>query len=267
MKKSIKNKLKNFPSVNFISIEESQNRRDILYKEFERCGIEKVTPHIYKRYNDEDHCIIEGQLKNNDGKGPVTSHLKAIKEWYENTDEDYAFFCEDDLSFDSVKYWNFTWEQFIESSPNNWEIFQLSLTRENMFIYFDPNVKIRNRCWCDWSCLAYLITRKHAKKLIENYIFYNSYLKQCFHLEYKGTDKHLREQQEASFWFLLPQVENIIYSYFGGGHYSFPLFVENVSFEATWYDHDRQSNIKCYNEIMDWWKNEGHSKTLEDLKF
>ena len=262
---TISEKLKNFPPVNFVSIEESQDRRNILYEMFEEYKISDVTPHIYKRYSDEDHKIIEGPLINHTGKGVVTSHLKAIREWYESTDEPYAFFCEDDFSFDSVKYWNFTWQDFFNSLPQDWNLIQLCLIREDMFCFFNPEVKLRNRCWCDWSTCAYLISRKHAENLIKNY-----YSDDFIHLEYKGTDKELREREETSYWFCLPSPENIIYSPFEGiqgGIYAFPLFVENVSFNSTWSGTtDNWLNVKCHDEIMNWWETKGKNKDLNDLK-
>lgn len=262
---TISEKLKNFPSVNFVSIEESQERRDVLYEMFEEYGISNVTPHIYKRYSDEDHKIIEGPLINHTGKGVVTSHLKAIREWYESTNEEYTLICEDDFSFDSVKYWNFTWQDFFNSLPKDWNLIQLCLIREDMFCFFNPEVKLRNRCWCDWSTCAYLISRKHAENLIKNY-----YPDDFIHLEYKGTDKELREKEETFYWFCLPSAENIIYSPFEGiqgGIYAFPLFVENVSFNSTWSGTtDNWLNVKCHDEIMNWWKTTGQNKDLNDLK-
>jgi GR25 family glycosyltransferase involved in LPS biosynthesis/predicted O-methyltransferase YrrM len=262
---TISEKLKNFPSVNFVSIEESQDRRNVLYEMFEEYKISNVTPHIYKRYSDEDHKIIEGPLINHTGKGVVTSHLKAIREWYESTDEEYTIICEDDLSFDSVKYWNFTWQDFFNSLPQDWNLVQLCLIREDMFCFFNPEVKLRNRCWCDWSTCAYLISRKHAENLIKNY-----YPDDFIHLEYKGTDKELREREETSYWFCLPSVENIIYSPLEGsqgGVYTFPLFVENVSFNSTWSGRtDNWLNVKSHDEIMNWWKAKGQNKNLNDLK-
>jgi GR25 family glycosyltransferase involved in LPS biosynthesis len=262
---TISEKLKNFPSVNFISIEESQDRRNVLYEMFEEYGISNVTPHIYKRYSDEDHKIIEGPLINHTGKGLVISHLKTIREWYESTDEEYTIICEDDFSFDSVKYWNFTWEEFFGQLPKDWNLIQLCLIREDMFCFFNPEVKLRNRCWCDWSCCAYLISRKHAENLIKNY-----YPEDFIHLEYKGTDKELREKEETFYWFCLPSAENIIYSPFEGiqgGIYAFPLFVENVSFKSTWSGRDDNwLNRYSHDEIMNWWKTKGQNKNLEDFK-
>ena len=132
--------------------------------------------------------------------------------------------CEDDFSFDSVKYWNFTWEEFFRQLPQDWNLIQLCLIREDMFCFFNPEVKIRNRCWCDWSASAYLISRKHAENLIKNY-----YPDDFIHLEYKGNDKEFREREDNSLFFCLPSVENIVYSHLEGvqgGIYTFPLFVK-----------------------------------------
>lgn len=267
-------KLKNFPSLNFISIEESNDRREVLYQNFEKFGITDVTPHIYKRYNDEEHNVICGpSFLHISGRGPVTSHLKAIREWYENTNEPYTFFCEDDLSFETVEYWNFTWEEFFSKLPSNWGCVQLALVREDMFYFYNPEVRLRHRCFDDWSGCAYLISRNHAQKLVENY-----YYDDCFHLEYKGTDRYIRYDQEYAHSFILPQIENIVYSYFGdiGGVnslddgsaiYVFPLFVENVNlFSSTWVtDNVSLPNRSSYEQIINWWKTRGKDMTLDQL--
>jgi len=100
-------KLVNFPKIHYISVTDEVDRRSLLERKFETYGIskERLIPHIFDRYDDSKHNI---KCEYNDWKlsigsrGPVTSHLKAIRDWYENTNEPYAFFCEDDLSLESV---------------------------------------------------------------------------------------------------------------------------------------------------------------------
>lgn len=260
-------KTKNFPPINFISIEESQDRRDNLYKIFDEYGIKNVRPHIFKKYDDSEHVFIGqahktysvGQL----GRAPVTSHLKAIKNWYFDTDEEYAFFCEDDISFETIPYWNFTWQEFFNRLPNNWECVQLCWVRENsMFMFSNNGLKLRNRCWCDWSGCAYLIKRSHAKKLISNY-----YRNGEFNLDYNGCDLEERSQ-DYSLWSIVPCIETIIFSNFSNNVYGFPLFVEDVyKFQSTLHftDSTRPSNFYSYDIIIDWWKNEGKTKKIEDI--
>lgn len=58
-------KLNNFPPVNFISVEHSEDRREKLYEKFKKFGVDNITPHIFEKYNDEDHIIISNYLEKN----------------------------------------------------------------------------------------------------------------------------------------------------------------------------------------------------------
>ena len=98
--------------------------------------------------------------------GCAVSHLKAIKKWYDETDESYAFFCEDDLSLETVEYWNFTWEEFVESIPEDADCVQLLCLRESGSF---SDFRFRRREWNDWSVTAYIITRDYAEKIIKNH--------------------------------------------------------------------------------------------------
>lgn len=256
-------KLNNFPSLNFISITESEDRRKKLYEKCEMYGIKNIVPNIYERYNDGDHEI---KVENWWGKfasylGTTTSHLKAIRNWYDNTDEPYAFFCEDDISFDTVKYWNFNWEEFFNELPKGWECVQLAISRNNMFLFWDnkTGVYVRHRCWDDYSCVAYLITRNHAKRLLDSY-----YDGKSFILEYDGQDKYTREE-----WAIRPAIETLIYTnYKDNSVFVFPLFVEDVNLGTTvWHEVKIDADHNHYRkEIMDWWKNKGQYITLDDYR-
>ncbi len=265
--KNEKDKLKNFPTINYVSVRDSERRRKVLHQTFDSYGINKVMPHIYDRYKYGDNEVIcsnewyptAGYL------GAITSHLKAIKEWYNNTNEDYAIFCEDDLSLETVKYWNFTWEEFFDSLPERWQCIQMSLSRQfgTMFKFMQPEVHLRPRCWCDWSCVAYMITRDHAKKLIDSY-----YKENVFSLIYAGIDKDTRDKN-----FVTPTVETLIYTVFEDydSIFTFPLFVENIELETdVWPDHTKDwhkyEHRYLYNCIINWWKNRGKYYTIEDLK-
>jgi hypothetical protein len=274
---TVEEKLRNFPSVNFISIEESEDRRKILQETFQKYNIEKITPHIFKRYDDNEHKVIGRDVDNlapKTHRGPVTSHLKAIRHWYENTDEEYTIFCEDDVSFETVQYWNFTWEEFFNSLPKNWDCVQLSLSSTHQ-IYLDrviheANNKMRPRDWCDWSCVAYLMKRSHAKKILENY-----YYDDTFCLEYKGYDLSNRFESGQR-WTLIPNIETLVYSTFDEKSrvYTCSLFVENMSFSTTWGDYNgflytentlENIHILSYQNAIDWWKTKGQSLHLSEI--
>lgn len=257
-------KLIGLPPVHFISVDDSIERRDLLIEKFSKFGITDITPHIFKRYKDEDH-VIESELLHRlsiGSRGPVTSHLKAIREWYENTNDEVAFFCEDDLGLETVRYWNFTWKEFYEYLPNDWGCVQLVWLREgDDFNRF--SIGLRNRCWCDWSACAYLITREHARLLIENY-----YQDEVFSLNLVG--EYVEERGE---WARIPVVETIIFSPVTRV-YGIPLFVEDVINCSSSYlslmgnmtsGQCDVHHLASYVKTMEWWEKTAKNLSLDQL--
>ena len=252
-----KNKLANFPTINCITIEESNKRRESLKSKFLNYGITDINFHIFPRYKEGDCELIGSRVSWLDfhSKGPVTSHLKAVKHWYNNSSEDYTFFCEDDLSLETVRYWNFNWTEFFQNLPKDWEIVQLAWIREpNHFL--DHGYKLRNRCWCDWSGCAYLIKKTFAKKLIDTY-----YPNDKFLLEYTGNDA-----SERVWWALTPTIETIIFSDLGRV-YSFPLFVEDtVDCESTYAETGQgYMHHDAHTIAVNLWKNTLSTMSINDL--
>ena len=239
------NKLENFPSVYYVSLEESTDRQKNLEEQFGEYGI--IPKAIISKRFAESNDIITGKYSHtlNDGtKGCVVSHLKAIKEWYENTNEDYAFFCEDDLSLETVEHWNFTWEEFIESLPEDAECIQL-LTIRGDFDTFE----LRERCWDDWGASAYVITRDYAERMINKYIINGVY-----NLELDND--------------IQPLIENILFTN-GGKSYTIPLFVEEVKFQSTFVGKDddvkdgqKNNHYKARETVLNYWKNTGKMKSF-----
>ena len=247
-------KLQYFPSVYYITLEESVDRQIELERQFKQYNI-IPTAIKSKRFAESDDKISgKYSYQLNDGtKGCCVSHLKAIKTWYETTEEDYGFFCEDDLSLETVAFWNFTWEQFIEKIPDDVECVQLFTVRDN----FDT-FELRERYWDDWGVTAYILTRDYAKKIIDTYI--------------KGDEYVLEIPNQE----LMPLIENILLASVGKT-YTVPLFVENTKFNSTFvgYDDDvkdgHKTNHKIARElVLNYWRNisnlmENKKTELENL--
>ena len=258
-----KSKLKNLPPVHYISVDYCTERREKLHQKFSEVGIENITGHIFTKYDDTQHEIVSEYIDRLSigSRGPVTSHLKAIKEWYDNTTEEVAFFCEDDLSMELVQYWNFTWDDFYNSLPDDWEIVQLAWLREGQFDRF--KIGFRNRCWCDWSGCAYIMKREFAKKLIDTYYYDGK-----FHLDVQGSDVYLRED-----WAKVPVIETIIFSPLGRV-YGAPLFTEDLSFMPSYLDPNTEEGKKqevnsyhhqSYQDNLNWWRNIGSTLSIKEF--
>ncbi len=244
------NKLENFPSVYFISLEESIDRRHNIETQFKNYNVVPI-PIISKRYSESDDIVKGDHIHSMDPGtiGCAVSHLKAIKKWYEETDEEYAFFCEDDLSLETIKYWNFNWEEFLDSIPEDADCVQLLRLREGGNF---SDFTIRKREWNDWSVTAYILTREYAAKIISEHCIGNEY-----HLDIKGQS-------------CMPLVEYIIFNY--GITYSVPLFVEDTKFITTFSkssDHNpdlhADTHFNSYKNVTEWWKNSGKNLTIKEF--
>jgi hypothetical protein len=243
-------KLSGLNTVYYVSLEENKDRQKNLENQLKQNGVEDIRSIISKRFSECDD-IITGKYtyQLNDGtKGCCVSHLKAIKDWYDTTDQEYGFFCEDDLSLDTVNYWNFTWGEFVENLPEDWGCIQMLCIRGE----FD-GIKIRDRCWDDWAATAYILKRDYAKYLIDNYIIDGTY-----HLELKDAE-------------VMPLIENILFTN-AGRVYTIPMFVEDVSFTSTFdgddgdvKDGQKRNHYYTHDYIINWWKDNGHNKTIEEL--
>jgi FkbM family methyltransferase len=243
-------KLNGFPTVHYVSLEESYDRRQELERKFSEYGI-KPKPIISKKFAECDDVLTGEYLYQlNDGtKGCCVSHLKAIKEWYETTDDDYGFFCEDDLSLETVKYWNFNWEEFVSSIPDDAECVQLFTIRGEYDTF-----KIRERYWDDWGATAYILTRDYAEKVIKNYIKEDSY-----HLEIPNST-------------VMPLIENILFTSIGKT-YTIPLFVENINFKSTFENEDddvnegqKTNHRKSRDLVLNYWQSVSPKLNAQDKK-
>ena len=237
--KDLNNNLKGFPKAYFISLEESLDRQKNLKKQFLEYGIQ-ITPVISKRFSESNDNVCGKYLfqLNPGTAGCSVSHLKSIKKWYDETEDEYAFFCEDDLSLETVQHWDFTWEEFVTSLPNDWDVVQLLTIREDF-----GDFKIRERYWDDWSATAYILKRDYAKKLIDTYIRDNVYF-----LEIPNCE-------------VMPLIENILFTTLGKC-YTVPLFVEEIEFESTFtkeQDNDvnvgqKRNHYHASKSVLEYWK-------------
>jgi hypothetical protein len=242
-------KLANFPPVFVVSVKNSVDRRKYINEEFVKYGINNVYYSIFDLW-EEDKYIVTGKNLSQlhiGSYGPVTSHLLTNKYWIQNTDYEYVVIVEDDLSFEFVQYWNFTWSNFFNNLPENWGLVQLSTMRE---IPEEAKIEFRERHNCDLGCQAYLIKRNYANELISRYI-----TKDGFNLDIPICDVLYKENEIWKNCNLIPIVENIIYESVGKT-YCFPLFYEYLKFDTLSIGNDQKESWRktCYDRFLKIWK-------------
>lgn len=242
-------KLKGFPSVRYVTLEDNFFRQKLLTEQFEIYGITPI-PIKSKRFSESDD-IITGKYVNSltdPVKGCTVSHLKMFKDWYYNTNEDYGFFCEDDLSLETVDYWNFTWEEFVRNLPKDWDAVQLLAIRGEF-----EKVCLRERYWDDWAITAYILKREYVKQIIDHCCIGETY-----HLEVKNSE-------------IMPIGESLFFTNFGKV-YTCPLFVENTKINSTnlndteLQDGQKPNHHFASEYISNWWKeNQADVKTIMNI--
>ena len=160
-------KLKNFGPLYYINLD-GQPERDAAMQSM--CKYWELNPTRISAFDGRNtslNHILEGShdIGISSGEvGCVTSHLKAIKQWYETTDTPYAIFAEDDVSFDTARFWKFTWDEFVEKLPYDWDVVQLAIINPGV-VYASMHARWVN----DFSTACFMITRHHAKKLIDHH--------------------------------------------------------------------------------------------------
>jgi tetratricopeptide (TPR) repeat protein len=242
------NKLSGFPSVWVVSLTESEDRREHTRTQFKQYDIDP-TFRQFERFDRYTHVIQGNRLNEIDSRtfGPITSHIKMLYDWYHsNSNEEYAFFCEDDISLSIVNNWSFTWEEFVAKLPDGWDGIQLCLISQA-----EKPIEFRLRHIHDWGAQAYILKRDYVKRLLDSHYDTTT---DTFNLNIPGQD------------FLPPVIEHVLFDG-KGAIYNLPLFVEDIErFPSTYLEDERRYySYNSFKRITDFWSKSGNATSLDSL--
>lgn len=162
-------KLKNIGPIYYLNLDGQPERKEYMESQFKYWEIENYTRiSAYDGRDDDLSDIIKGRYPETMTSGEIgctTSHLKAIKHWMDTSDSPYAVIMEDDVDLDTVRFWDFTWTQFMSKLPYDWDVVQLAIICTGAL-----HVKLHRRFVNDFSTACYIINRHHAEKLIKHHI-------------------------------------------------------------------------------------------------
>jgi hypothetical protein len=179
-----------------------------------------------------------------------------MKNWYDTTNEEYAIFCDDDMSFESVDHWNFTWQEFVDNLPAEWQVIHLvrinnwHVGLKNNGIKFEiPSLQIRIREWDDFGG-AGLFKREYVKKILDRH--WIDFLKFNFTIT--------SNKNPGLFYFAT--IENTLFQGLCDTVYNFPLLLEYLF--PTTMDVPRMaySHNKSYEYYSTLWKMYGKDLPL-----
>jgi GR25 family glycosyltransferase involved in LPS biosynthesis len=145
------NKLEGFGPIYIINLESREDRKNYIINELQSHNVNDFK--IFKAVdgataNWDDLVFDRGSLSlSNSELGATISHLSAIKNWMENSESKYGIIIEDDLSLETVQYWDFSFKTSFHMREHK-----------------------------DWSAACYLITRQWAEKLISKHFIDGKYV-------------------------------------------------------------------------------------------
>jgi len=228
-------KLKGLPPIYYLNLDGQPERAQYMEDQFKYWEIEDYTRiSAYDGRDDDLGHLLKGRYPDqmNSGEvGCVTSHIKALKHWLENSDSSCALIMEDDCNLDTVKHWPFTWKDFFCKVPYDYDVVQLAIINTT-----HVHIRLHRRFVNDFSTACYLITRHHAEKIIKLH---------CRENKYK-LDNGVKPRAVA---------DDLIYN--SGNTFAIPLFLYKIELGSSIHD-DHLDNFHraSHDGIWNFWKND-----------
>ena len=237
-------KLQGIGPIYYINLDGQPERKQYVEDQFKYWEIENYTRvSAYDGRNDDLSDVISGRYPDNMTSGEigcVTSHLKAIKHWYETTDSPYAIIMEDDVDLQLVKNWDFSWKDFYSLIPYDWDVVQLAI------ICTGPlHIKLHKRFVNNFSTAAYMINRHHAEKLLKFHIRGDKY----------KLDNGCRPRAVA---------DDLVYN--SGNTYSIPLLLYKIQLGSSIHpEHVDIFHKSSHDGLLEFWQQKGAELKIKEL--
>jgi GR25 family glycosyltransferase involved in LPS biosynthesis len=155
-------KFDGFAPVYVINLEDRADRRSYISSHFAEYGV--IDYEFFPAY---DGRSLDGLYEmSGPDVGCTTSHILAIKSWYESSDTEYAIICEDDISLENSKYWQWSWIDIVSSLPKSLDILHLSTCAFHVHTPDQISLEKRNRDDTGLLTSCYLISRSGAKSVL-----------------------------------------------------------------------------------------------------
>ena len=236
-------KLKGIGPIYCVNLDDQPERWNYMEEQFKYWEIENYTRvSAYDGREDDLGNIIKGRypdMMTSSEIGCTTSHLKAIKQFYESG-EPYAIMMEDDCNLDLVRFWNFTWRDFYCKLPYDWDVCQIAIICTG-----DIQIKVHKRFVNEFSTACYLITRHHAEKMLKLHVRGDKY----------KLDNGVRPR---------PVADDLLYN--SGNTYALPLLLYKIELGSSIHpEHIDVFHKGNYEAQFNFWSQRGASMSIDEL--
>ena len=229
-------KLKGIGPIYYLNLDGQPERRQYMedqFKYWEVTNYERISAYDGRDGRDLGS-ILKGRypdMMSSGEVGCVTSHLKALKYFLENSDAPCALIMEDDCDISTVKYWPFIWKHFFCKVPYDYDVVQLAVINPAQV-----HLKMHRRFVNDFSTACYMITRHHAQKLINLHVRGDKY----------KLDNGVKPRAVA---------DDLIYN--SGNTFAIPLFLYKIELGSS--IHDEHIDIfhrSSHDGLRQFWQNQ-----------
>jgi len=236
-------KLQGIGPIYCINLDDQPERWNYMEEQFKYWEIKNYTRvSAYDGREDDLGDIIKGRypdMMTSSEIGCTTSHLKAIKQFYESG-EPYAIMMEDDCNLDLVRFWNFTWRDFYCKLPYDWDVCQIAIICTG-----DIQIKVHKRFVNEFSTACYLITRHHAEKMLNLHVRGDKY----------KLDNGVRPR---------PVADDLLYN--SGNTYALPLLLYKIELGSSIHpEHIDVFHKGNYEAQFNFWSQRGASMSIDEL--
>ena len=237
-------KLKSLAPVYYINLDGQEERKIYMENQLKYWEVENYERiSAYDGREDDLGDILKGRYPENMTSGEIgctTSHLKAIKQWLDTSDSSYAVIMEDDVSLDTVKYWDFSWSNFMSKVPYDWDVIQLAIICTG-----DLHVRLHKRFVNDFSTACYMISRHHAEKLVKHHVRGDKY----------KIDNGCKPRAVA---------DDLIYN--SGNTYAIPLLLYRIQLGSSIHpEHVDLIHKASHDGLLNYWQGQGCTTSLDSL--
>ena len=236
-------KLQGIPHIYWLNLDADVERREYMESQFRYWEIKNHTRIVgYDGREDDVSPHLKGPIPHNvtqNELGCCMTHLKAIKEFYNNSDDEYCIIAEDDVNLDIARYWNFTWQEFFAQVPYDWDCIQMTTITTG-----DIHVRLHLKFINDFSAAFYLISRHHAAKVLKHHVRGDKY----------KLDNGVKPRAVSE--------DTILET---GKTYSIPLFLYNMSFPSSIHqEHLTIFHKGPHDALLNFWQNSGASVNIKE---
>ena len=236
-------KLRGLPHIYWLNLDADVERRDYMEDQFEYWQVKNHTRIAGYDGRDSDPSeYLKGRIPDMVSPGELgccMSHLKAIKEFYENSDDEYCIIAEDDISFELVHYWPFTWTEFYSYVPYDYDCIQMTTICTG-----DIHIKLHHKFVNDFSAAFYLITRHHAAKILKHHMRGDKW----------KLDNGVKPRAVSE--------DTILET---GKTYTIPILLYNMDFHSSIHqEHIGIFHKGPHDALMNWWKVNSSSINIQE---